>query len=973
MKNQKVRISFILIAILFAINPLVIFSQIKIHKHITQDDGLVNGQISAMMQDSKGYIWFATYDGVSKWDGRHFENFQTHNGLLSSTVTDIKEGPDGNIYMACYQGGILVYDNGVLDTISKKDGLISNVVTSIVVLQNGDVLFAATGDKITKLKNGKLSDWGKEVNYPNEALYTIRDAYQEKDGTLYLATQRGLIVYKNKTFKIFTTKDGLNHDLIMSVGGNGKGTIYTNSYKGINKIENGVISELTHKPGFNDAFCWRMIVAKDGTMYSATTKGIIIEKNGIVKTFTENNGLSFDYCMSVLEDNNGAIYFGTSGKGVSIYNPTESISNQNKSTGLPYESIWSILIAKDKTHYLGSAEGLIIKNEKGTTVLNKESGLVGDFIRVLKESNSNKILIGTSSGLSILENGKIENYTLENSVGVSRVLAISENDTGDIYLGTQNGIIIIRDGKEVKRESEIINKEIRKNLGGESIYSISKTKAGFVFGSLYGLVIYSQDELKFFSHKNGLVDNAANTTHVRDDGTILVGTLKGVNIIKNGEVVDTIDVSDGLSNNSIADIEEDNNGRIFISTFNGLNILTNIDDSLSITQLFKKDGLVGNDFTHEGTFLDDEGNLWLGTLYGITKYNPNLDKTITTPPELYLTGLQLFNKDYSLNKFLEKPEFNYEQNFIKFIFTGINLSSPEKIKYKYQLSGIDNNWVQTLNNSAPYTNLDAGNYTFKVKAQNEWGYWSKPVAVNFTITPAWYNTWWFYLLVILFVSALIAFVVSYRYRHLLALERIRSKISADLHDSIGSGLTEITFISEILKPQIADNISAIEGVKNITKISRKLVNDMRDIVWFINPSEVSLKDLFLRLQDSYQETLKFSEVNIFVNNIEKLDSIKLSIALRQHIFLIFKEAINNAIKYSKCSEIIVNVETKGKNLKISCIDDGIGFDMNNIKLGNGMKNMERRAKLANGNFAIESRKDGGTQIIFSGKFGKLNI
>ncbi|MEE9432563.1 MAG: triple tyrosine motif-containing protein [Melioribacteraceae bacterium] len=470
-----------------------------------------------------------------------------------------------------------------------------------------------------------------------------------------------------------------------------------------------------------------------------------------------------------------------------------------------------------------------------------------------------------------------------------------------------------------------------------------------------------------------MVSNSANVTHVRADGSILVGTLKGLNIIKDGKVVDTIDVSDGLSNNSIADIEEDDNGRIFVATYNGLNILTNINDSLTITQLYKKDGLVGNDFTQEGTYVDDEGNLWLGTLFGITKYNPNVDEPITTPPKIYLTGLQLFNKDFPLSKFYEKPEFNYDENFLKFIFTGINFSAPEKTIYQYRLSSIDKDWVESSENSAPYTNLDDGNYRFEVKARNEWGYWSKPISTSFTITPAWWETWWFYTFIILSVGSLIALIVSYRYKHLLAVEKVRTKISTDLHDSIGSGLTEITFLSQMLKTRVKQDEVADNQTTNITNISKKLITDMRDIVWLVNPSKDSLKDLFYRLKDAYQEITQHSDINIKINNIENLADISLPMNFRQHIYLIFKEAINNSLKYSKCKNITVDIKTKSKLLEVILKDDGVGFDINTIKKGNGLNNMEERAKAINGNIEFTSKHNEGTTIIFTSTFRKLKI
>ncbi len=919
------------------------YSQIKIHKHITQEDGLVNGQVAAMLQDSKGYIWFATYGGVSKWDGNKFENIQTHNGLLSSVVLSIKEGLDGKIYMGCYQGGVLIYDNGSLDTLNKANGLLSNNIFNVTMFPNGEFLFCGIGSEISKLRNGKLSNWGKEVNYPNDVNYTIRDSYFDKDGTLYLATQKGLLIYKNNSFKILTTKDGLNHNLLFGVSGNDEGTVYIGSYKGINKIKNGVITKLTNLPLFKNSFTRSIDVTKDGTMYAALDNGILKEKNGIIETFTKQNGLSFNFCHSTLEDNNGTIYFGTNGNGISIYNPNESIINYNKNTGLPNESIWAIYKTKEGTLYLGSAKGLIIKDQSSIKFLDKNDGLVDNYIRVIKESKEGNILIGTNSGLSILNNNKIKNFPLDNKTGVTRVYSILETDTGNIYVGTQTGLVIIKDGEVVENEkSKKITKAMLKELGGENILSLSKTKDGsIVLGSMSGVAIYSKDSLTFFSTKNGLVNNSSGVTHVRADGTILIGTLKGVNVIKNGEVTDTIDVNDGLSNNAIADIEEDSKGRLFVSTYNGVNILTNIYDSLIIKHLYKKDGLIGNDVTHEGTFVDAEGNLWIGTLFGITKYNPNADKPITTPPKLYFTGLQLFNKDIP---FVDNLLFNYDENFLKFIFTGINLSAPEKIKYKYRLSGVDRNWVESNQNFANYTSLNNGNYTFEVKARNEWGYWSKPISASFTIKPAWWQTWWAKLFMVLIISFLIWSVFQYRLNYLLKVERLRTKIASDLHDDVGSLLTQISINADSLN-YTNDSKKIKEKSGFIVNKSGEVIDLMRDVIWSIDTRNDTLESLVDRIHNFALEFLPQKNIKLEFNNQIKDLNIKLKIDVRQNIMMIAKEAINNSVKYSECDVIKIDLSYNNKKFEMIIADNGKGLDFENIKLGNGLKNMRMRAEM----------------------------
>ena len=324
-------------------------------------------------------------------------------------------------------------------------------------------------------------------------------------------------------------------------------------------------------------------------------------------------------------------------------------------------------------------------------------------------------------------------------------------------------------------------------------------------------------------------------------------------------------------------------------------------------------------------------------------------------------------------EFKLNPALNHDQNYLKFAYVGINLTAPHKTVYKYRLIGVDIDWVTSKTTNIQYTSLDDGDYIFEVKARNEWGYWSKPTVLRFTINPAWWETWWFYTLAFISIASLIAFITSYRYRHLLAVEKVRTKISEDLHDNIGSGLAEITFLSEMVKSQVKENEKANKGLNNITSISKTLIDDMRDIVWLVNPKNDTLKDLFHRLQDSYQEVLRFSDISLTVNGIDKLKQISLPMTYRQHIFLMFKEAINNSLKYSSSQNINIDVKIEGTILSVELKDDGKGFDIDNTKLGNGIKNMQKRAKLANGEVSIESGINKGTKIKFRGNFSKFRF
>ncbi|RKZ14412.1 hypothetical protein DRQ50_08980, partial [bacterium] len=260
--------------------------------------------------------------------------------------------------------------------------------------------------------------------------------------------------------------------------------------------------------------------------------------------------------------------------------------------------------------------------------------------------------------------------------------------------------------------------------------------------------------------------------------------------------------------------------------------------------------------------------------------------------------------------------------------------------------------------------LPHGDYTFEVKARDEWGTWSEPASLSFTITPPYWRTWWFIVLVVLATGGILTVLVLNRVRHLLALEKLRTRIAADLHDDIGAGLTEIAIMSEVIAQKLPPDQHGLVGAElgSITAASRNLVHGMSDIVWLVNPRRDSLHDLVARLGDVYGETARAANVTLRIRNVDSLKQVRLDMERRQHVFLIFKEAINNALKYSGGTTVSLDVETCGRRIGIRVSDDGRGFDPANAGSGNGLANMRDRAARIGTELVIESAPGRGTVV-----------
>jgi signal transduction histidine kinase len=493
------------------------------------------------------------------------------------------------------------------------------------------------------------------------------------------------------------------------------------------------------------------------------------------------------------------------------------------------------------------------------------------------------------------------------------------------------------------------------------------------FGTKQGIVICREGSVDVPQSPAALAGAHVWSIHQATDGAMYFGTnSSGLLYMRGGFFtdgrLDTLDVSGGLSDNTIYGILEDDDGRLYLSTHRGVNIVDISRGVPSVRRLRHSDGLASDECNQGAAFKDSGGRLWFGTIRGVSCYDPSRDPPNPAPPQVHFTRIRLFDDDLALSAFTPRATFDHDENYFEFDFVGTNPAAPEKVVYQYRLSNIDRGWVETRHNFVQYRALPHDDYTFELRARNEWGYWSVPAALSFTIKPPFWKAWWFIVLIVLAAGGTIVFLVMNRVQHMLAIERLRTKIAADLHDDVGAGLTEISITGEVIAQKLPEESRVLVSgeLGRIGGAARQLINSMSDIVWLVNPSRDSLHDLIARLGDSYKETLNAANVTFRVHNVDTLKNVRLAMERRQHVFLIFKEAINNALKYSGCSKISLEVELSGVRLKMKLADNGSGFDTAAPAAGNGLRNMAERAAKVGATVNIYSSPGGGTTVTFHG-------
>jgi streptogramin lyase/two-component sensor histidine kinase len=441
-------------------------------------------------------------------------------------------------------------------------------------------------------------------------------------------------------------------------------------------------------------------------------------------------------------------------------------------------------------------------------------------------------------------------------------------------------------------------------------------------------------------------------------------------------------IENGLPNNVIYSIQSDSRKNLWLSTNNGLCLFNPI--TLKTRNFDKSHGLDGNEFNRYMFSKSETGEIYLGGVGFNVSFNPEDFYKQASPAKIVINGLKILNKEINVGteadqknsiitkaiEYTPKITLSHNQSMLNFNFALLDLKNPTSNYYRYKLIGLYNDWVDNgKKNEATFTNIAPGTYTFMVSGQNGDGVWSNPAQIELVIEPAWWQTWWFKaLLFILFIYLLYVFF-QYRVSKAVELERLRNRIAQDLHDEIGSTLSSVSIYSSALSKSFKNlPQKQAEIIEKISDNTINMMETMSDIVWSVNPANDSIENLVNRMR-AYASSLTES-ANIKLEFESNLSNNKLEISMlqRKNLYLIYKEAVNNAVKHSHATNIGIKLNQIGHQLQLIVEDNGKGInhENNNVKMGgNGLTNMHSRAKESGGIIILDSESKAGTTVQFN--------
>lgn len=711
-----------------------------------------------------------------------------------------------------------------------------------------------------------------------------------------------------------------------------------------------------------------------------------IEKLNFNNVF--NASASFPFCNYIMHDSR-ILWISIAGsgliKGESLLNYFQSYKPEEKSSNaispLHY-NIRSIAEGNNNTLLLGSLNDLSIFNLKEKKFAPSLPGKLVSFGlnrisigKIIKDKSGN-FWLGAWNDAGVFKISPDLNEVVSFSLpAVSNAQSHSIRSlciiNDDLWIGTaSSGLYVLRNLTDDESQIEKLELPGWASLSKiKSVYSILVRKDVVYAATGNGLMVHQLKEQKTFLYQNkpgnfeSLSYNDIRSLIFDHNGLLWIGTNGGGLNSFNPESrkFRNFNTADGLPDNFIYSIAADAAGNLWLGTNNGLCCFNPL--SYQTQNFSAKDQLQNLEFNTGSCLNLSTGELCFGGIDGISIFHPDSVSAVYPAANVVLTNFRIDNRPvaYELNKISLKPS----ENNLTFEFAALNFFRNDETRYSYILEGADRDWVFSGSRRfAHYSQLPPGDYTFYAKAMDKSGMWSQPYKfLNIYIAAPWYRTWWFYSLAALAVSGLVYVLFRFRLKQKIQVQLLRNKIARDLHDEIGSNLSSISLFSTVASDKVQQTDADVQALlKKITDFTQVSMEAMNDIVWMINTKNDRFENIISRMRTLAIELFEAKQIELEMAFDEQLSQQKMGMEERKNFYLLYKEALNNALKYSGCKKIIIRLFSKAGYINLDIIDDGRGFETDSLQNGNGLVNMEARASSLKGKLKITSIPGKGTQL-----------
>ncbi len=942
----------VMLTLVFILSAGDLISQQLPFRSYSIQQGLSESVVHDMYEGSRGYLWIATGYGLNRFDGTEIRSYYQHHGLNNNHVNAITEDEEGRFWIGT-ASGVNVMERDSIWTPSYLEDLRLYSVTAILKDHLGSWWFGTEGAGVWILdSNNQLTQY---TNIHGLSADNIRDITQDHNDVLWFATSNGLTNLDAGNFNTFTTSQGLPDNNLHALAVDNFNNLWIGTDRGLVVREDQEFQTYNTDHGLIHNSVLSIARPENGTAWLGTEEGAAYFDNGNFRNFTTSDGLTSNIIQEIIVDREENIWFGTLGGGANIY-LGDYFHNYTEDEGLPNNVVTGFTRDSDGNHWIATFGGGVIRYDGNEVqIFNENNGLVDNRVFTVYSDSEDLLWAGTRSGISIIRDGEVQ-APGQLYEGLRLVRAIYEdNETGERWIGTYQDGVYHYDGDRLTVYDDT------NHLENNTVMNLQKDSEGRIWMATYGgVVVYDNGEFTRYTIEDGLPSNGIISLFFDHDERLWVSTFNGfARFDTENRIAETFDSRFGLSTTLAYFMFQDHNQHYWIGTNIGLirfdyeryrQAETVVQQDLSFELVNREQGLVTNEMNAGGVFQDEDLSVWLGTVEGISRFFPERFKHRPVPPRVEFKEIVFAGQTVSPDQRITR---RHDRNFLQFELTGITFTAPSRVLFEYRLDGVDEGWTQSHDPTVRYPSLSPGEYSFQVRAYNSSGVRGETISsYDFEIAPPIWLQWWFFLLVGLIIMGGILFIYNYyRVRKMVEIERMRVQIASDLHDDVGASLTELALQTDFLRTGKLDS-HVEDTLKNIGEHSRRIVSTLDDIVWSIDARNDTVGDLTDRMQDHANKVLSSKGVTLDFNFSQVNTDRELPVQVKENLYLIFKESINNIAKHSNADKVAIRLSMDGKKYLLNVLDNG-SKGTNGRKTGQGLRNIDMRAKRMNAEALIE--------------------
>jgi ligand-binding sensor domain-containing protein/signal transduction histidine kinase len=948
------------------------------------EDGLPAESINAILQSSDGYIWLGTDDGLARFDGVHFKVFDTRttSEFRNNRVGAVIQDQSGTIWVGTKGGGLLSYHDGRFTPYGPEAGLENEQVKALCEDRAGTLWIGTDGGGLY----WKIEDrFEPHPSKALEAVIFVNGLLTDREGSVWVGHHDGLCRITGDQVRHFTRAELLGQNRVISLYEDSTGRIWIGTATGLLRFDEDRFTALRLPDQPANVFSVRE--SADGRIWVGTLFGLLLVEEERLISAAPHGARLGETITSMWSDHEGSLWVGTMTSGIHLFKPAKfTVFTQDQ--GLPHDVITSVSAASDGTLYFGTRGGVARLRDGQISTFTRRDGLAEDFVLTVTAAPDGSVwMIPRLGGVHRFVNGEVKPLPESLGLPVTGIWATYLDRSGALWIGWFRGLIRFHEGVVTHYNAN------NSALSHDDVRAICEDKEGTLWiGTSYGLNRLRDGNItpltRIGDHELGVVL----ALHTDEDNTLWIGTIdRGLFRLSDGAIT-RYSTKEGLHDDCLYFILEDDRQQLWFGGTRGIWQTSRIElnrfaeghvPRITSTVYGMADGLQSPICT--GTLQPvaaktSDGRLWFATTKGVAVIDPARIPRNPHPPPVIIEGLVL---DGIAMPPRDGMTIGVGRSRLEIHYTGLSYIVPNQVRFRYRLEGFDTGWIDAGHNRvAHYTRLPPGQYRFHVIAANNDQVWNKAGAtLTMMVPPLFWQTAWFAGLILLGLVGLAAVIYQSRIgrlrrehalqaafsrRLIRSQESERQRIAAGLHNGLGQNLLVIKNLAVLGQSAMSDTGRIAKALDEISGIASQSIQETRQIAHNLRPFQLDELGLTKALIGITGKIAHSTGISV-ASNIDELEG-ALPPELEISLFRIAQECLNNVVKHSNATEVRLVISRTPNTVRFRIEDNGRGFDPALIRQGAasppgyGLRDMQERIHMMNGQVRIHSQPGDGTRI-----------